>query len=156
MKALVAWALFCVFQLVSLLVGVVGLFVVAVLAATNFTTVKNSKHFPYTGLLQWRGGALTWLWANDEDGVDGLRGMNVDASGWVYQAAWINKTKNYSRFRRLYEWSTIRNYANNMRFLATWKGGPFYRYENAAKTFYFQAGWNDHGYPVISAGKIDK
>lgn len=133
------WIWFIFVQLVELVAFIVGLFVLLPLAATGAWYTRNSRYFPGRAVTVWRGGKLTWIWGNEEDGVTG-------APFYVVQHPNIHM--------RAYFWSALRNPANNLRFVFQWKGGPFYRWENKAKSFYAQAGWYSNGYPVLSLGSM--
>ncbi len=60
-----------------------------------------------------------WLWCNEEDGVDGLRGGSTDQS-W-----WLEKTKELSTEQRIYKWSALRNPQNNLRYVPLVNGKFF-------------------------------
>jgi hypothetical protein len=85
---------------------------------------------------QWRGGWLTYIWGNLEDGVIGAP---------FYRARF--KDDRWCS----YCWSAWRNNANNLRYIFRWHGGPFVRKQWGKWTF--QAGWfQDNGFPVLSGG----
>ena len=71
---------------------------------------RTSRHFPNRMLLQfhakWMG-----LYCNDEDGVDGLRGVDP-AQQW-----WADKTAGWSPQKRIFIWSAIRNPVDSLRWL---------------------------------------
>lgn len=52
-----------------------------------------------------------WLFSNDEDGVDGLRGGDP-AQHW-----WSERTAGWSDARRIFVWSAFRNPVNNLRYI---------------------------------------
>lgn len=54
---------------------------------------------------------------------------------------------------RAYMWSAWRNSTDNLKYVFQWTGGPFKRWE--FRGWYGQAGWNSHGLPVLSAGRMD-
>ncbi|MDB6085200.1 MAG: hypothetical protein JWN43_3081 [Gammaproteobacteria bacterium] len=142
MKAL-GWLWFVIVQLIELVALILGLIVLLVLAATKCWYIRESRYFPGRQITVWRGGYLSWPWGNEEDGVTGEASTQRAAT---YAARYPNIRI------RAFMWSALRNPANNLRFVFRWRGGPFYRWENASHTFYFQAGWYANGYPVLSAG----
>lgn len=139
MNNLLPWAYFVLTQLVSAALMVIGWVILLPLAAFRCWTVRESLKFPGRQIAVWRGGVATWLWGNEEDGVIGNA---------AHQAAFPDDRIG------AYLWSAWRNPVNNLRFVVKWIGGPFYRWENATKTWYFQCGWYPNGYPVFSAGRI--
>ncbi len=96
---------------------------------------------PKKTIYVWRWQWLNKVWGNDEDGVvSGLRNFkeyNPNATRW-----------------KAYLWSAWRNSANNLRFIFRFELGPFYQWQNKAKTWYFHFGWYSNGFPVISAGRM--
>lgn len=84
------WLLFVLIQLASLVLGFVGLFVVGFLAYFYAWTQVDGK-------FQWRGGLLTWIWSNEEDGIVG---PGIGLNRW-----------------NAYKWSALRNPCNNLRFV---------------------------------------
>lgn len=52
-----------------------------------------------------------FLWSNEEDGIDGLRG------GDAAQAWWMNKTGDWPDAKRIFAWSAFRNPVNNLRYV---------------------------------------
>jgi hypothetical protein len=121
--------LFASIQLVSLVLAIIGIPVVGLLAYLY-------AWVPIAGKFQWRGGALTWIWGNEENGIVGP-GMALN------------------RWNAFY-WSAIRNPCNNLRFLPgiSRVGRPLlYRtWMMFGKQFYVKAGWMSDGYPCLSAG----
>jgi hypothetical protein len=132
------WLKFALIQLIALVVMVVGWFLLLPLAWFRAWTPRYSLHYPERIVDVWRGGQLTWIWGNEEDGVTGAafyRAQFKDARVCAYL------------------WSAWRNSANNLRWVFADKGGPFYRIERWG--WYFQAGFRpDTGWPVLSAGRI--
>lgn len=61
-------------------------------------------------LLEWSP-SWAFLWANNEDGIDGLRG-NLFSNG-----EWREHTKGWSAWRRILVWSAWRNPVGNLRFV---------------------------------------
>lgn len=123
--------LFTAIQLVAAILAVVGVFVVGALClckawAFNFT--PGAFHWP----------RAFWLWDNDEDGVCPI--FFAPPSRW-----------------EVFVWSALRNPVNNFRFVpgVSKIGRPLFRKTWGAKPggFYYQAGWNASGYPVLSGGR---
>lgn len=115
-------ALFILIQLASLALTLVGYPLIAVMALFKFWNLRY----------EWKGGKLTWLWSNDEDGIFG----NGPITRW-----------------QAFYWSAIRNPCNNLRFVRgiSGAGRPLWHWSNGK--FYAQAGWlGSHGQPVLSAG----
>lgn len=124
--------LFIAIQLASLVLTVVGIPVVAALAAVGafYYDVQHDRvHFPL-----W-----AWIWDNEEDGVC---------------ASWYQLDNQHRNLKiNIFMWSALRNPCNNLRFVpgVSKQGRPlFIRFY---KGFYAEAGWNPHGYPVLSAGR---
>jgi hypothetical protein len=122
-------ALFTLIQIVSLVLTVVGFFLIGFLAYFYAWQLVAAK-------FQWRGGLLTWLWSNEEDGIVGP-GMALN------------------RWNAFY-WSALRNPCNNLRFVpgVSGVGRPLlYRtWTMFGKQFYLKWGWMSDGYPAFSAG----
>lgn len=108
---LIAWAvvttLLC-FLLIDFPLFVLGLPLIAV--AALFTETRAHSIYYDRTLLQfkWR---WMWLYCNEEDGIDGLRGGDQD------QAWWGADTQGWSQWRRIFVWSALRNSVNNLRFV---------------------------------------
>lgn len=67
--------------------------------------VDRPSRFPRWGTIRaWKGGWVTWLWGNEEDGVTGAKWYRDLHSDW-------------SDRKRAIFWSTFRNPSNNMRFI---------------------------------------
>jgi len=125
-------ALFIVIQLVSLLLTVIGYPLIAVLAAFRLWLDDYDGTINRV-LYHWRGGKLTWLWSNDENGIFG----NGPVTRW-----------------QAFYWSALRNPCNNLRFVPgiSGAGRPLWHWSNGR--FYAQAGWlGSHGQPVLSLGR---
>lgn len=92
---------------------------------------------PIAGKLQWRGGRLTWLWGNLENGIVGP-GMTLNRWSVFY-------------------WSALRNSVNNLRYMPgiSKVGRPYWRKTWGPKPggWYAHAGWNNSGFPVLSGGR---
>jgi hypothetical protein len=129
MKTLGYIALFALIQLVSLVLTLIGIPLVGFLSIYRDWEVVGK-------LIQWRGGALTWIWGNEENGIVGP-GMAL------------------TRWNAFY-WSALRNPCNNLRFVpgVSKVGRPlWYRtWMMFGKQFYAKAGWLSDGYPCLSAG----
>jgi len=127
-------ALFILIQLVSLVLTIIGYPLIAVLAMFELWTIDPAyAKFPAPVIFEWRGGKLTWLWSNDEDGIFG--------NGPITR-------------RQAFYWSAVRNPCNNLRFVpgVSVVGRPLWHWSNGK--FYCQAGWlGSHGQPVLSAGR---
>jgi len=128
--------LFILIQLASLVLTIVGIPVVAVLVELDFLYFGmdgERVHFP-----PW-----AWIWDNQEDGV---------LPTWFRQ-----KYPTWSPHRTAFVWSALRNPCNNLRFVrgVSKVGRPLWRKTWGAKPggFYFAAGWNGSGYPVLSGGR---
>lgn len=123
-------ALFILIQLASLVLTLVGYPLIAVLALFKLWRIYRINETVM--VTEWRGGKLTWLWSNDEDGIFG----NGPITRW-----------------QAFYWSAIRNPANNLRYVrgVSGSGRPLWHWSNGR--FYAQAGWlGSRGQPVLSAG----
>lgn len=132
--------LFILIQLISAVLIVVGVPIIAYYAYVHrivrpgYSTIGPRKailHFAH----RW-----CWLWDNEEDGIDG-------GGGWNQQ---------WSIGHQIFVWSAKRNPVNGLR-TVSWvsaKGRPLWRktWVMFGKHYYFQAGWNGSGYPVLSGG----
>ncbi len=141
------WLYFVLIQVASLLCTMAGIVLLIIpCALRSWSKVKQiyqpdwavKGQLPKTDINVWSWKWLNKVWGNDEDGVTGPSWYNDSAGPSVWLA---------------YKWSALRNPANNLRFIFRLIGGPFYRWENTSKTWYFQAGWYPNGFPVLSAGK---
>lgn len=134
------WLYFVAVQLVSLLLSVIGWAILLPLALAGAWISQPSRIYERP-VLAWRGGWLTYLWGNDEDGVTG--------------ALWYRTMHGESRWRA-YLWSAWRNPVGNLRWFVRRTSGPFYRWISPNRRWYFQAGFRpDNGWPVLSAGRYD-
>lgn len=88
---------------ISLPLTVIGIPICAVLAYTRAWHEVDSPYFSKT-VLAWRGGWLTWIFGNLEDGVTG--------PGW-FHAEHQSKSDRWLAFI----WSAWRNPTNNLRFV---------------------------------------
>ena len=131
---LLGWygSLFNVIQWASLVLSFVGLFICAWCA---WRGNWDKSEYP-----KWHWGRKwAWLWDNAEDGI---------APRW-YQDAHLNWHIDHCAF----VWTAIRNPCNNLRFVpgVSKVGRPLY--QKVWRQWYFHAGWNDRGWPVLSGGK---
>lgn len=93
---------------ILLFFAVLGLPIVFVLAWQAWCWPTVSKRFNRTVLQFPR---IAWLWNNQEDGVDGLRGGDP-AQQW-----WADKTAGWSPIRRIFVWSALRNPVDSLRWV---------------------------------------
>jgi hypothetical protein len=105
-KIVGGWFYWGAWQLLSLVATIVGIPVLLPLAYFGLWETRPGKSwlFPGINVAAWRGGWLTFLWDNEEDGVTG--------ADWYRRIhgnrpAWLNA----------YLWSAWRNAANGMRWL---------------------------------------
>lgn len=108
---LVLWAAISTllrYVLIDFPLFVIGLPLVAI-AAFFTETVPHSTYYDRTLLqFKWR---WMWLYNNQEDGVDGLRGGDPNQSWWA------NQTYGWRNWERVFVWSGLRNSVNNLRFV---------------------------------------
>lgn len=100
------WLVWTVFQLVSLVLTIIGWPLLLPLAFLEAWAPRPSKSSIFAGrnVNAWVGGWLTWIWCNEEDGVTG--------------APWYTlRYRTRSEKINAYLWSAWRNSANNLRFL---------------------------------------
>lgn len=121
------WLYFALLELVAAAFMVIGWVLLIPLCSSKrwwrYDAQSMHAHFP----------RLFWLWDNDEDGIT---------------PAWYNPQ---ATLWRAYVWTAWRNSVNNLRFLVSWKGGPWWHWSNGK--WYAQAGFRpDTGWPVLSAG----
>ena len=95
MKIALGWLYWIIYQLLSGVVTAVGLVVIAPLAYFRCWEYVDGRNplFPGRKVLSWKWRYATLLWCNDESGIGGPGRWDA------------------------YEWSAIRNSANNMRIL---------------------------------------
>lgn len=94
---------------VELPLWLLGLVLVPIMAATGFYYERDSLYYTDEKkprrVLAWRGGWLTWLWGNEEDGIDGryfaLNGFLSDGGPLV----------------RIIRWAALRNPVSNLRYV---------------------------------------
>lgn len=90
---------------VAAVLWIVGVPLIAILAWRRAWVIRPSKAYADKRLVRvWRGGWLTWVVGNEEDGVTGAqwyRDLHADWPEW----------------KRALMWSAFRNPTNNMRFI---------------------------------------
>lgn len=97
--------------LVEVPLWIIGFILVPLFTVLKLYEERDSKYFTdkKTGLprriLAWKGGWLTWLWGNEEDGIDGKHYMGVG----------FGLDKPF--FKRVFQWSAARNAVGNFRFV---------------------------------------
>jgi hypothetical protein len=135
-NAFCGWFYFVLVQLLSVALTVVGLVLIPILLGMRLTYTQPAPWKPLWAGPTWvrptirnfRGGWLTWLWCNDEDGIDGQGQHNA------------------------FVWSALRNPVDNLKFKAAYPGGPYFYEEFGA--FYFKAGFDPYtGFPVCNGGR---
>lgn len=92
-----------------LVLATLGIPIVWILSRQGMCWPTRSKHFDYRIVLQFA--PFFWLWTNDEDGVDGLRGGDP-AQQW-----WADKTTGWSPQKRIFVWSAFRNPVDSLRWV---------------------------------------
>lgn len=126
---------FVLIQFASLVLSIMGIPICAVLAWGG--VAKQGEG----GLYHWP--RAFWIWDDAEDGT---------CPTW-YRVA------NPGRSNELNEWiwTALRNPCNNLRYVrgVSRVGWPLWRRTWGAQPggWYFQAGWNASGYPVLSGGR---
>ena len=108
MKAILGWAYWTVYQILSLGVSLSGIPLIALMAAIRLWEVRDGwlNIFPGRKVWAWKGGWLTALWGNDENGLaDGTEWANLPGPGPepTFKTAWY--------------WAAWRNSANGMRLI---------------------------------------
>lgn len=131
MKSLLGWCWFIVIQVVALVLAAIGVPLIAVLVAGRWWVYDFNFQ-----LHEWRGGRLTWLWGNDEDGIFGYGHRRIG-----FETRW-----------EAFYWCALRNPVNNLRFVVRGVRGVWF--QRRWRGWYFQAGFRpDRGWPVLSAGR---
>lgn len=123
--------LFMLIQCVSLVLSIIGIPLCAYLAlTTSLVRYAPIQHWP-----RW-----AWLWDNDEDGV---------LPPW-----YVAVKRGWPRARIAFYWTALRNPCNNLRYIpgVSRCGRPLLLYMH--RKWYFQAGWNALGHPVLSGGTL--
>lgn len=108
-RILLSLPLWLAYTAAALALDVIGLVILLPLSATHAWKSRQSKVYGRefrkpTMLMAWRGGWLTWLWGNEEDGVTGPIWWGLQNAG---KPLWLVA----------YRWSALRNASNNMRFI---------------------------------------
>jgi hypothetical protein len=102
LASLILWPLYLAVFLVLAIIGLVLLLPLSLLKAWRW---RFTRVFPdLREVSAWRGGWLTWVWGNEEDGVTG--------PDW-----WLRRTKGSKAWLVAYRWSALRNPVNNLRFI---------------------------------------
>lgn len=126
--------LFILVQAVSLVLTVIGIPICAVLAYSHYSDLGPD--------MKWHWPAWAWLWDNNEDGT----------MPWWY----VRQNSDWSNAKLEFHWTALRNPCNNLRYVrgVSKVGRPLWRktWTMFAKRYYFQAGWNGSGFPVLSGG----
>lgn len=95
---------------VFLPLAILGIPLVYLLAWAEWHAPRYSSRFKRI-VLQWRTPWLLYLFSNQEDGIDGLRGGDPN------QQWWADKTASADTVWRIFEWSAMRNPVDNLRFV---------------------------------------
>lgn len=103
LRILLSLPLWLAYTALEVVLDVIGLFVIGGLALTQSVTARRSKFWPRL-VVTWKGGWLTWLWGNEEDGVVGPT--------W-----WTQLNPNRGGRWLAFHWSALRNPVNNLRFV---------------------------------------
>jgi hypothetical protein len=84
---ILGWTYWAAYQLVSIVLTVIGWPLLGVLAFLELWVKKDNKW-------QWRGGWLTWLWCNNEDGIIPPGARVPDSLLTWHWSAWRNSVNN--------------------------------------------------------------
>lgn len=90
----------------------IGIPLVWTMAHLKLYYYRPSKYFYQEGrrfgkpVLVWKGGWLTWLWGNEEDGIDGR---------WFNGGLGFENNKPLAK--RIFDWAALRNPVSNLRFV---------------------------------------
>lgn len=119
--AFLAIPMWTLWNLVSVLAFVIGLPLIAILAALPGYH-GTSRMYPDGRSVACFFHEWFSLWENWEDGVDGLpmcyiAPEHLDAHSIFQQQTWGAITPGWSRWRRTFVWSALRNSVNNQRFI---------------------------------------
>jgi hypothetical protein len=138
------WLRFAGIQALSIALTAVGIPLIAVMLALRMTTTRRSQyvaltayapawqaaeHVADTDIRVLRGEPLTWLWNNEEDGLDDHGTANA------------------------FVWSALRNPVSNLRFKTYLLGGPYWNktFTVFGREFVTRIGFNTYtGFPQCS------
>lgn len=108
------------YSLVALVLDIIGLVIMLPLAGFRLWRVRGSKVYRapmVRKVTAWRGGWLTWLWGNEEDGVTGPTWWEQRTGVYL----WPEDVPKWRQCLKMawsaYRWSALRNPSNNMRFI---------------------------------------
>lgn len=119
MKVAAGWLYWFVYQVLSIVLTLVGFPIVGALAALRLWTIRKSLHPAWPGYVYaWRGRWLTAVYSNEEDGIGGPRGR--------VPAPW-----------RAFVWCAWRNSANGLRLLPL----AYYELPDAPAVRYTRGGY---------------
>lgn len=108
--SLIFWPIYLA---VSTALHLIGLVLIALLAGLRLWTFEAPRVWPRSlEVRAWKGGLLTWLWGNEEDGVLGPMWWQERQGITIQHAPSIWRV-----IRCAYRWSALRNPTNNLRFL---------------------------------------
>lgn len=161
---MLAWVLFVVVQLISLVAMVLGWFLLIPFCLAQAWKPAISTMDPTRAIDVWQWGPLNLMFGNPEDGVSGARALI-----WRNGARVPYMPNSWAPWRA-YLWSAWRNSCDNLKYVFAWKGGPFVRKEwiqtlpelsrrwpfvqFMKMPMYAQAGYYPSGLPVLSAGRM--
>lgn len=110
-RILLSLPLWLGYTVVSLVLDLIGIVILLPLSLGHSAILRYSKVYKAPRadgkpalVFAWKGSWLTWLWGNEEDGVNG--------AAW-----WANRTIGWPLWLRMYVWSALRNPSNNIRFI---------------------------------------
>lgn len=146
MTSVAGWTYFAIVQIVSIVFTAIGWILLIPFCVAQAWTVDAISTKDGRPIDRWNWRTLGRIYGNPEDGVSGQTALVWDNGQLVFYlphsaSSW-----------RAYRWSAIRNSCDNLKYVFQWQGGPFRRWEKGA--FYFQAGWNSSGLPVLSMGRV--
>lgn len=100
------WVYWFIYQILGIALLFAGIIPIYIMARLHLWYERDSKFwmFPNNKVTAWRGGWLTFIWGNEEDGVTGAQwflDQNADRPAW----------------KNALIWAGVRNYADNMRLL---------------------------------------
>lgn len=143
---MIGWLWFVVVQLFSLLAMVIGWIVLIPFCLAQAWTMDTISTKDGRLIDRWSWHPLNRIYYNVEDGVSGQTALV-----WVNGALTHYMPHAWAPWRA-YCWSAWRNSCDSLKYVFHWSKGPFRRWEKGA--FYFQAGWNSSGLPVLSMGRV--